>query len=95
MCTGDHPTSSSSLIDKITRQMAAEALRAEADAYVAYFAGERDKHGHRRGGALPAARHGLRQHSRAVSGLSGRSIRRMANRQGTVSIQRERTPSPS
>jgi hypothetical protein len=50
MCAGDHPASGSSLIDKITRQMAAEALRAEVDAYVAYFAGERDKHGHRHGG---------------------------------------------
>ncbi|RZQ61066.1 IS256 family transposase [Amycolatopsis suaedae] len=50
--TNDSPGgSSASLIDEIVREgarrMLAEALRAEVDAYIAAFAGERDEHGHR------------------------------------------------
>jgi transposase-like protein len=49
--TIDPATSTSSLIDEIVREgarrMLAEALRAEVDAYMARFAGERDGNGHR------------------------------------------------
>ena len=47
----DHLAGGSSLIDEIVREgarrMLAEALRAEVDAYIAAFTGERDEHGHR------------------------------------------------
>lgn len=47
----DRRSAGSSLIDEIVREgarrMLAEALRAEVDAYVAQFAGERDEHVHR------------------------------------------------
>jgi hypothetical protein len=69
------------LIDKIARQRAAEALRAEADAYVAYFAGERDKHGHRRGGVtgrsarLASALARGQRHERTFDSAHGKSAR--------------------
>jgi hypothetical protein len=48
----DRPSAgSSSLIDELVlegaHRMLAEALQAEVDAYIARFAGERDKRGHR------------------------------------------------
>ncbi len=49
--SGEGPAASGSLIDEIVREgarrMLAEALRAEVDAYVAAFAGERDEDGRR------------------------------------------------
>ena len=49
--SGEEPAASGSLIDEIVREgaqrMLAEALRAEVDAYIAAFSGERDEDGRR------------------------------------------------